>query len=104
MNHGLMTGFQCIMAELKKQKECKPLLVLISDGRVNVSINKDLNPMDEANQIALQIKKKQIDSLIIDTENGFVRLGKLQAIADVMGAKYLKIEDLKSESIVRAIG
>ena len=104
LNHGLMTGFQCIMAELKKHKECKPLLVLISDGRVNVSINKDMNPTEEANQIALQIKQKQIDSLVIDTEKGFVRLGKLQAIADTMGAKYLKIEDLKAESIVSAIG
>ena len=104
LNHGLLAGFQCITSEFKKHKECKPLLVLISDGRVNVSINKDINPMEEANQIALQIKQKQIDSLIIDTEKGFVRLGKLQEIADTMGAKYMKIEDLKAESIVKAIG
>lgn len=103
LNHGLLAGFHCIMAEFKKHKECKPLLVLISDGRVNVSINKDLNPMLEASQIALQIKNKQIDSLIIDTEKGYMKLGKLREIADTMGAKYMKIEDLKAESIVKAI-
>ena len=104
LNHGLMTGLQCIMSEFKKHKDCKPLLVLISDGRVNVSINKEMKPMDEATQIANQIKTKQIDSLVIDTEKGYIRLGKLREIADSMGAKYLQIEELKAESIVRAIG
>jgi magnesium chelatase subunit D len=59
--------------------------------------------MLEASQIALQIKNKQIDSLIIDTEKGHIKLGKLHEIADTMGAKYMKIEDLKAESIVKAI-
>jgi len=103
LNHGLMTGLQCVMLELKKHKHCKPLLVLISDGRINVSINKDMKPIDEANQIASQIKSKQINALVIDTEKDFLRLGKLREIADAMGAKYLKIEDLKAETIVKAV-
>ena len=103
LNHGLMTGLQCVMSELKKHKDCKPLLVLISDGRINVSINKDMKPMDEANQIALQIKSKQINALVIDTEKDFLRLGKLREIAEIMGAKYLKIDDLKAEAIVKAV-
>ncbi|MDR1155417.1 MAG: VWA domain-containing protein [Bacteroidales bacterium] len=104
LNHGLLTGFRCIMSELKKHKDCKPLLVLISDGRMNVSIHKDMKPLDEATRIALQIKSKQIDSLVIDTEKSYIRLGKLREIADVMGARYLKIEDLKAGSIINALG
>jgi magnesium chelatase subunit D len=103
LNHGMLAGFQCIMSEFKKHKDCKPLLVLISDGRINVSINKDIKPMDEANQIANQIKQKQIDSLVIDTEKGYLRLGKLQEIAETMGAKYLKIDELKAEKIISAV-
>jgi magnesium chelatase subunit D len=102
--HGLLAGFQCVISELKRHKDCKPLLVLISDGRANVSMNKESNPFDETTQIARQIKQAQIDSLVIDTEKGFIRLGKLEEIANTLGAKYLKLEELKAGNIVQAIG
>ena len=101
--HGLMVAEQCIGSELKKQKDCKPLLILISDGRANVSINKNMNPIEEVEMFAGQIRMKQIESIVIDTENGFVRLEKLVKIADKMGAKYMRIEDLKADDIIRAI-
>jgi len=104
LSYGLMTGLICVMSELKKQKNCKPLLILISDGRANVSINKKINPIDEAHQIASQIKAKQIAAVVIDTEKGFLRLGKLKEIAAVMNAKYLQIDDLRAEAIIRAVG
>ena len=103
MAHGLMVAEQCIGSELKKQKDCKPLLILISDGRANVSINKNMNPIEEVEMFAGQIRMKQIESIVIDTENGFVRLEKLVKIADKMGAKYMRIEDLKADDIIRAI-
>ena len=103
LSHGLMTGLQCITSELKRHKDCKPLLVLISDGRANVSMNKNLNPIEEANQIALQIKQMNIDSVVIDTEKSYIRLGRLQEISGFMNAKYLRIEDLRAESIISAV-
>jgi magnesium chelatase subunit D len=103
LSHGLMAGLQCITSELKRHKDCKPLLVLISDGRANVSMNKNLNPIEEANQIALQIKQMNIDSVVIDTEKSYIRLGRLQEISGFMNAKYLRIEDLRAESIISAV-
>ena len=103
LSHGLMAGLQCIISELKRHKDCKPLLVLISDGRANVSMNENLNPIEEANQIALQIKQMNIDSVVIDTEKSYIRLGRLQEISGSMNAKYLKIEDLRAESIISAV-
>ena len=103
LSHGLMAGLQCIISELKRHKDCKPLLVLISDGRANVSMNENLNPIEEANQIALQIKQMNIDSVVIDTEKSYIRLGRLQEISGSMNAKYLKIEDLRAESIINAV-
>ena len=103
LNHGLMRGLQCIASELKKHKDCKPLLVVISDGRINMSINKDIKPLDEALQIASQIKAKEINTLVIDTEKSFISLGKLREIASATGAKYMKIDDLKAENIIGAI-
>lgn len=103
LSHGLMAGLQCIISELKRHKDCKPLLVLISDGRANVSMNENLNPIEEAKQIALQIKQMNIDSVVIDTEKSYIRLGRLQEISGSMNAKYLKIEDLRAESIISAV-
>ena len=103
LNHGLMHGLQCVVSELKKHKDCKPLLVVISDGRINMSINKDIKPLEEAFQIASQIKAKEINSLVIDTEKSYISLGKLREIASAMGANYLKMDDLKAETIINQI-
>ncbi len=101
--HGLLTGYQCITSELKKHKECKPLLVVISDGRVNVGIDKNIKPVEEANRLAMQIRSSRIESLVIDTESGYIRLGKMKEIADTMGSRYLSIQDLRADKIIEAV-
>jgi magnesium chelatase subunit D len=103
LSHGIMAGIECILSELKKQKDCKPLMVLISDGRANVSIDKEKNPIEEALQISSRIKNMKTDTIVIDTEKGFLKLGKLRDIADSMGAKYLHLEELRADKIIDAL-
>jgi len=99
LSKGLLKGFEVLYNELKRDKKIKPLLVIISDGKANVSIDSNSNPFSEARQIAEDVKHSGIKSIVIDTETGFVRLGKLQELSIIMGGKYYQLEDIKSEVI-----
>ena len=99
LSKGLLAGYEVLRNELNKDKKIRPLLVIISDGKANVSINENSNPFNEANRIAEDIKHSGIKSIVIDTETGFIRLGRLQKLAETLGGKYYSLEDIKADTI-----
>lgn len=99
LSKGLLKGFEVLRNELNKDKKIKPLLVVISDGKGNVSINSNSNPFNEAKQIAEDIKYSGIKSIVVDTETGFVHLGRLQELSEFLGGRYYPLEDIKAEVI-----
>jgi magnesium chelatase subunit D len=98
LSSGMGAGLHVINRELQKNPRIKPLMVLISDGRGNVSFRNN-TPFEEAKEIAADIKSKGIGSIVIDTESGLVRLGRLGELAEIMGGKYYGIDDLRSDRI-----
>ena len=99
LSKGLLKGFEVLHNELNKNKKIKPLLVIISDGKANVSIAAGSNPFNEAKRVAEDIKGSRIKSVVIDTETGFVRLGRLQELSEALGGRYYALEDIKAEAI-----
>jgi magnesium chelatase subunit D len=60
-------------------------------------------PVEEAKQIAAMIKSAGIKSLVLDAEQSFIGLGLAREISHELGAKYLKLEELKAQDIVSSI-
>ncbi len=102
LSHGLMKGYETIQAELRRDPDTCPFVVLISDGRANVSLNGE-SPLQETKTIASMFRKEGIQSAVIDTESSMVKFGLAQEISSALGARYLALEDLKADSIVEAI-
>ena len=102
MAHGLKLGLDTIKESLYRDKQFLPLLVLISDGRANVSLNLG-NPVEEAVRIAQEIKVANIRSIAIDTEQNLVSFKLIEQICAEMGGTYLRLEELKSEPIASAV-
>ena len=103
LSKGLLKGFEVLRNELNKDKKISPLLVIISDGKANLSMRKNLNPFEEAKRIAQDIKKAGIKSIVIDTEKSFLRLGKMQELSQILGGKYYRLEDVKAEVISQIV-
>jgi len=99
LSKGLLKGFEVLHNELSKNKKITPLFVIISDGKANASIHENSNPFNEAKRVAEDIRHSGIKSIIIDTETGFVRLGKLKALSEALGGKYYQLGDIKAEAI-----
>lgn len=99
MAEGLTKAWEVLSKELNKHKGIQALLVLISDGRANVSMAKEKNVFEELKQIAEQIRSAGIRSIVMDTEGGFVRFEKMRELSEALGARYFRIDDLKAENI-----
>jgi magnesium chelatase subunit D len=100
--HGLKLGLETIRNYLTKDKEAVPLLVLISDGRANISLYNG-DPVEDAKMVAEEIRLAGINSIVIDAEQDFVSLGLLQQICNRMGGKYLRLEELNASAIASAV-
>jgi len=105
LSNGLYTALELLETERLKDRETLPMLVLLSDGRSNVAMSTGdfSNPMEETNSMAALIEEKKIQSIVIDTELDFLKFGLAREVSDRMGAKYLKLEELRSDSLTEAV-
>lgn len=102
LSHGLMKGYETIQAELRRDPDTCPFMVLISDGRANVSMNGE-SPFQETISIASLFRDQGIQSAVIDTESSMIKFGLAQEVSNALGARYLALEDLKADSIIKAV-
>lgn len=99
---GLSKGLEVLQREKMINAHTIPRLILISDGKANVSLGSGA-PLDDANEVASLIKESGISSVVIDTEQSYIAFGLAHKISDGMGAKYLKLEELQADTIAEAV-
>ena len=80
-------------------QDLPPLLVLLSDGKANVAINEANDPWQETLNFAELMAERGIPALVLDTETGYLRLGKARQLAQALGAEYLTLEELSAENL-----
>jgi magnesium chelatase subunit D len=90
--------------QLRRDPACFPVLVVISDGKANVSLGGG-KPLAEAKLAAQAIAEDpRIRSLVVDVEKaGLVRFGLAQNLAAELGAQYFRIEDLHARDLVEVL-
>jgi magnesium chelatase subunit D len=66
LTHGLVAGLKVVRTERLRDASVYPLLVLISDGRGNISLFGE-EPLLEAQRLAAQIGHEQVRMLVIDS-------------------------------------
>ena len=101
---GLLLAWQTIKTQMTKDEDTIPLLILITDGRVNDTGRDD--PIRDAMMAAEAIVHDRIASVVIDTEKKLVPLGITAQIAGNMNAQYMKADELRAqvvEHVVRSV-
>ncbi|MCL4516033.1 MAG: VWA domain-containing protein, partial [Firmicutes bacterium] len=104
LSAGLFKAYEVARTHLLKNPSLSPLLVVISDGRGNVSLAR-AKPLDEVWRVAALIREeRRIKSLVVDAEkDGFLAFGLARRLADSLGAEYYKIDDLRADVLVAAV-
>ena len=100
---GLATALLTLSRLNTRDKELEPILVLVTDGRANAVMEGETDPVGSALKIAEKIRKAQITSVVIDTENDFIKLGIAKKLAQTMGAAYYSLSQLSKEQILRIV-
>ncbi len=102
---GIMKAMSVIKNEQKKDPTIIPMLVLLTDGRSNISIVEGADPMSEIEKLGKMVQEEGIYSIVIDSEvtrnNKFVdfTFEFAKDIAEYMGAKYYRLDQLSAVSL-----
>lgn len=100
---GLAAALMTLSKLNKKDKELEPVLVVVTDGRANAVMECETDPVGSAMRIAEKIRKARIASVVIDTENDFIKLGIAKKLAQHMGASYYNLNQLSKEQILHIV-
>jgi len=124
LTHGLVAGLKVIRTERLRDPSVYPLMVLISDGRGNISLFGE-EPLVEAQNVAIQIRSEGVRSLVIDSARDYTesvaalpRVGGMrqpvfggatyaanacQDLAGHLGGTYFGLFDLSQGSILSTV-
>ncbi len=101
LSDGMYKGLQVLKAQLWKNRDIIPIIILVSDGRGNVPLVSDAK--QEAISLAKEIKKQAINLVVIDTSDGFLNLGYNREIADAGEGRYYRLDELDSKKVVDVV-
>lgn len=102
---GLRKGQGVLRNVLLKDPTCRPILIVITDGKANESAGKG-DPFWEALFVAKAIATdKRIKSIVVDAEedDGF-RYGFSARLAQFLKADYFRIKDLQADMLLEIVG
>lgn len=100
---GLNLAYEVVMGLKMREPEISPTIVLVSDGRASGKREKNSNPFAEALQAAQRIGNQKIRTIILDTENGFIRFHLCDKLNEKLNGTLLTMEELRAEGIVEAV-
>ena len=106
LSRGLYLALEVLETERLKDREVLPLVVVLSDGRANVSMDYSSSAaaaVAEAQGVASLFEDKKFSSVVVDTELGFLKLGMAQGLADAMGSRCIKLDDLRADRLADAV-
>jgi magnesium chelatase subunit D len=82
-----------------KEKDGEPLLVLLSDGKANVSLTEGGDAWQETLDHAGKLREQKLATIVIDTESGYIRIGRAKELADRLNGEYVNMSNISAESL-----
>lgn len=80
-----------------------PLLVLLTDGKANVALEDGGDPWRESLALAELLAARAVPALVLDTETGYLRLGRAVQLAQALGAQCLTLDQLSAVDLASTI-
>ena len=102
--HALHLAQEILRQEKAKHPQDAFLLVLITDGRANISLG-GARPMEEVKELGAQFQTLGVNSLILDTEPfaSCLDLGCLPELSRLMNGQYYSIQSLRAPEVVARV-
>lgn len=100
--HALQLAAQ-LLAQAAPQ-DAPPLLVMLTDGRANVALPGSAgDPWQQSLEAAASLAAQGVPALVLDTEAGYLRLGRASQLAEALGAPCLTLEQLTGDALALTV-
>ena len=80
----------------------RPFLIVISDGRAT-SAPDGVDPLQAAMAAAAEVRRSAVPSVVLDVEDGALRLGLAAALAEAMGGSHIPLPELSAGALTSSI-
>lgn len=101
--HALQLALDILQRAAGNAGSNPPLLVLLTDGKGNVPLADGGDPWRESLALAELLAERRVPALVIDTESGYLRLGRAAQLAQALGAECLTLEELSADSLALTV-
>jgi magnesium chelatase subunit D len=101
LGHGLQLGLVTVERHRTHSRDALPLLLLVSDGRANVSLYGG-DPLSELYSLGAELQRHRVHTLLVDADDGKVNFGFGPEVASALGAGYLPVGELASAPLAGA--
>jgi magnesium chelatase subunit D len=97
---GIGAGLQ--VAERARSGAYQPFVVVVSDGRATAG-PAGVDPVVAAQEAAAGVRRRGVAAVVVDAEEGPVRLGLARPLAETMAARYVTVAELSAGTLVGAV-
>ena len=97
LSQAFMECWRFVKSYRKKHPEAFIHIVLFSDGRATQSINPDIDPCEEALEIAKHLHEENVDWIVVDTGLGTSKSDMPMYLAQNLGGRLFMLDDLQSK-------
>jgi magnesium chelatase subunit D len=102
--HALMLAAETVRRQRRSIPDLLVLAVILTDGKANVALpGADGPPWEQSVQSAALLASEDVATLVLDTDQEFVRVGRARELAEALGAEYRPLEDLTADSLALEI-
>ncbi len=98
---GLKKGYEILIRS--EISGYSTVMVLLTDGRCNVSPDVNSKPIEETHAYAKSIKDCGIRFIVVDTETGLIRFNLAHELSKSLDCTYIKLEELSSGQIASSV-
>ena len=78
-------------------------IILVTDGRANVPLQEGANANEEVQKMAEDISIPHVKWIVVDASASFPRFDNAERLAEKMGARYFRLEDLDADRFAEGI-
>lgn len=101
---GLRLALRTFQLARARDSQQRTILVLVTDGRANIADpDSALNPLEDAIAAAHELHFAGVPALVIDAEEGPVRMGLARTLAQALDATYVELTTLEAAPVANAV-
>ena len=78
-------------------------IILVTDGRANVPLQEGMNANEEVQKMAEDISIPHVKWIVVDASASFPRFDNAERLAEKMGARYFRLEDLDADRFAEGV-